>query len=130
MDLPAEYLDREQTFFKHQVLRHYLRSWSQKLASVSRTGRAVHLWYVDCFAGPWESRTDDRSDTSVAIGKGVQKQGKNGAYLEVKIDGPMLPEPVTATMQLTPSREGVYTLLWKRAGQGKGHPARKPKAAE
>ena len=68
MDLPAEYLDREQTFFKHQVLRHYLRAWSQKLASVTRTGRSVRLWYVDCFAGPWESHTNDRADTSGAIG--------------------------------------------------------------
>ncbi len=69
MDVPAEYQGgREQTFFKHQVLMHYLRAWSQKLASVGRTGRRVRLWYVDCFAGPWESRTETRADTSVAIG--------------------------------------------------------------
>jgi three-Cys-motif partner protein len=69
MDVPAEYQDgREQTFFKHEVLRNYLRAWSQKLGSVSQTGRRVRLWYVDCFAGPWSSRTEDHADTSVAIG--------------------------------------------------------------
>jgi three-Cys-motif partner protein len=55
-------------FFKHEVLRNYLRAWSQKLGSVSQTGRRVRLWYVDCFAGPWSSRTEDHADTSVAIG--------------------------------------------------------------
>lgn len=74
MDLPAEYRDREQTFFKHQVLRSYLRSWSQKMAGISRGGRSVRLWYVDCFAGPWESRTIDRVDTSVAIGLGALEE--------------------------------------------------------
>ena len=74
MELPEEYRDREQTFFKHQVLRHYLRSWSQKLAHPSRGGRAVRLWYVDCFAGPWESRNMSRADTSVAIGLGALEE--------------------------------------------------------
>jgi three-Cys-motif partner protein len=69
MDVPAEHQDgREQTFFKHAVLRQYLRSWSQKLGSISQTGRRVRLWYVDCFAGPWESKAEDRADTSVSIG--------------------------------------------------------------
>ena len=53
--------------------------------------------------------------TSIEIGRGVLKQGKDGAYLEVKIDGPILVAPVTATMDLKPSREGIYTLDWKRA---------------
>ena len=68
LETPSEYRDREQTYFKHLVLKHYLRSWSQKLSSISQRGHAVRLWYVDCFAGPWESRTQDRGDTSVAIG--------------------------------------------------------------
>lgn len=54
-------------------------------------------------------------NTSIEIGRGVRKQGKNGGYLEVKLDGPILPAPVTATMDLKPSREGTYTLEWKRA---------------
>jgi three-Cys-motif partner protein len=71
VDAPEEYRDREQTFFKHQVLKHYLHAWSQKLASVSQHGRKVRLWYVDCFAGPWESKSGNRDDTSVAIGLGA-----------------------------------------------------------
>ncbi|HVT08677.1 MAG TPA: three-Cys-motif partner protein TcmP [Polyangia bacterium] len=74
MDAPEEYRDREQTFFKHQVLSHYLRAWTQKLASVSRGGRTVRLWYVDCFAGPWQSQTDEQADTSVAIGLGALEE--------------------------------------------------------
>jgi uncharacterized protein (DUF736 family) len=62
--------------------------------------------------------------TSIEIGRGVGKQGKDGAYLEVKIDGPILPGPVTATMDLKPSREGIYTLIWKRPAQVGGE---KPK---
>jgi len=49
------------------VLSEYLRSWVQKLGSRSRFGQ-IRLWYVDCFAGPWESRSEDRTDTSVDIG--------------------------------------------------------------
>lgn len=48
------------------------------------------------------------------------KQGDAGAYLEVKIDGPVLPHPVIATMRLKPSREGIYRLHWKRMPKPKG----------
>lgn len=62
--VPQEYHRREQTFLKHRVLEEYLAVWSHKLGSIP--GR--HLWYVDVFAGPWESKGTDRADTSVAIG--------------------------------------------------------------
>ncbi len=64
---PDAYKGREQTWLKHRVLEEYLTSWAQKLGSVSRE-REVRLWYVDCFAGPWESGEKDLSDTSIAIG--------------------------------------------------------------
>ena len=54
--------------------------------------------------------------TSVEIGKAKRKPGKDGGSLEVKIDGPLLPAPIKATMDLKPSREGIYTLLWNRTG--------------
>ena len=38
--------------------------------------------------------------TSIEIGRAVRKQRKNGGYLEVKLDGPILPAPVTATSAL------------------------------
>lgn len=63
----STYEGREQTLLKHRVLRKYLQAWAHKLGSVAR-GRPVRLWYVDCFAGPWESRDENIVDTSVAIG--------------------------------------------------------------
>lgn len=62
--VPQEYHGREQTFLKHRVLEEYLAVWSHKLASIPGS----HLWYVDVFAGPWQSKGTDRRDTSVAIG--------------------------------------------------------------
>ena len=68
------YVGREQTLIKHFILKRYL----------SRFGRIVLLsnWksvtYVDCFSGPWNSHTDDLSDTSFAIAlaelRGIRNQ--------------------------------------------------------
>jgi three-Cys-motif partner protein len=65
--IPSEYHGREQTWLKHRVLSEYLRAWGHKLGSIARSG-PVTIFYVDCFAGPWRSRDQDREDTSVAIG--------------------------------------------------------------
>ncbi len=71
--IPKEYQGREQTWIKHRVLQEYLIIWASKLASVSRQGRPVQLWYVDTFAGPWQSRDENLQDTSIAIGlKAIQ----------------------------------------------------------
>jgi len=67
MDVPPEYVDREQTWLKHRVLQLYLEGWAHKLASVARH-RAVHLWYVDCFSGPWKAQHQELQDTSISIG--------------------------------------------------------------
>lgn len=67
------YADREQTEAKHYILRGYLQELAFKV---------MHAWdtlaYIDGFSGPWESRTDDHSDTSFMIAMGVLKdaQGK------------------------------------------------------
>ncbi len=66
--IPPEYEGREQTFLKHQVLKQYLSSWVQKLARTYQHGRIVRLWYVDCFAGPWQAAGENLEDTSIAIG--------------------------------------------------------------
>src|SRR3954469_18305836 len=67
--IPAEYRGREQTYLKHRVLSEYLRPWAQKIASTARATRGSRrLWYVDCFAGPWQSEHSNLDDTSVAIG--------------------------------------------------------------
>src|SRR5262249_36126611 len=55
------------TFLKHRVLQLYLTAWAHKLGSVARR-RAVRLWYVDCFAGPWRAVDQALADTSISIG--------------------------------------------------------------
>ncbi|MBS2031363.1 MAG: three-Cys-motif partner protein TcmP [Deltaproteobacteria bacterium] len=67
MPVPPKYHNREQTYLKHRVLNEYLLAWGHKLGSRSRFGR-VRLWYVDCFAGPWQQEGDELDDTSVCIG--------------------------------------------------------------
>lgn len=61
--IPPEYHGREQSWLKHQFLTEYLRAWAHKLGSTAR-----RLWYVDVFAGPWNSSAADLRDTSIRIG--------------------------------------------------------------
>ena len=67
MKIPNGYEGREQTYLKHQFLRHYLTRWAHMLGSIGRS-RRIRLCYVDCFAGPWQSEDEELLDTSVAIG--------------------------------------------------------------
>jgi three-Cys-motif partner protein len=80
----SEYIDREQTQAKHFILRGYLQELAFKV---------LHSWdiaYVDGFSGPWESKTDDFSDTSFMIAIGVLKDAqdkvatKNGVRRRIK----------------------------------------------
>ncbi|MGZ5280517.1 MAG: three-Cys-motif partner protein TcmP, partial [Pseudobdellovibrionaceae bacterium] len=66
--IPDSYKGREQTWIKHCVLKAYLGSWANKIASASKSSRPIRLWYIDTFAGPWESSADRLEDTSIAIG--------------------------------------------------------------
>lgn len=63
MAIPVEYQGREQSYLKHRFLKDYLDAWGHKLGKTKRK-----LWYVDCFAGPWGSKSPDLTDTSIAIG--------------------------------------------------------------
>lgn len=76
MGIPPEYEEREQTFLKHEVLRRYLERWALKLGSRGQF-QPTRLWYVDCFAGPWESRDVELRDTSVAIGLEALKRARD-----------------------------------------------------
>lgn len=67
VQVPAAYQGREHTWLKHRVLDLYLTGWAHKLGSVVRQ-RAVRLWYVDCFAGPWRTADEAMADTSISIG--------------------------------------------------------------
>lgn len=65
--VPFEYEGREQTYLKHRVLSNYLVAWAMKRGSAARF-KKVRLWYVDCFAGPWQAQDENLTDTSVCIG--------------------------------------------------------------
>lgn len=74
MTIPEQYKGREQTYLKHRVLSEYLESWAHKWGSLSRERKSVRLWYVDCFAGPWQAQGEALEDTSVAIGLNALEQ--------------------------------------------------------
>lgn len=67
MRIPPEYEGREQTLLKHLVLSEYIQGWAHKRGSRAKFGR-TKLWYVDCFAGPWNAFGEELRDTSVSIG--------------------------------------------------------------
>jgi three-Cys-motif partner protein len=62
MEIPAQYIGREQAYFKHCLLEAYLERLFMIVGQHQRT-----ICYVDCFAGPWKSQDDDLADTSIAI---------------------------------------------------------------
>ena len=64
MIVPEAYYGREQTYVKHRVLKLYLDSWPQKTRLACST-IPISLWYIDCFAGPWNAAEDDYRDTSI-----------------------------------------------------------------
>jgi three-Cys-motif partner protein len=69
------YVDREQTEAKHFILRRYLQELAFKV---------LHHWdaiaYIDGFSGPWESQTDDFSDTSFMIAISVLKDAQRRIF--------------------------------------------------
>lgn len=54
------YFEREQSAVKQYILREYLLPFALIIGTFS------DIAYVDCCAGPWESRTDNHVDTSFA----------------------------------------------------------------
>jgi three-Cys-motif partner protein len=73
-----EYKEREQSGIKHIALRKYLEA----------AARIIGLWkdfsYVDCCAGPWESRCQDYGDTSFGIAVETLKQTKEWLHNQGK----------------------------------------------
>jgi len=73
------YLEREQSAVKQYVLREYL------LPFALIVGTWKDIAYIDCCAGPWQSRAKDYADTSFAIAINalknaraeLSKQGRN-----------------------------------------------------
>lgn len=55
------YFGREQTKAKHFILKHYLQALAFKVLTFS------DITYVDGFSGPWETKTENFSDSSFMI---------------------------------------------------------------
>ena len=62
MQIPAEYIGREQAYIKHTVLCTYLT----RLFMIISAGESV-INYIDCFAGPWQDESDELQATSIGI---------------------------------------------------------------
>ncbi|MFL5209498.1 MAG: hypothetical protein ACJ8CC_10155, partial [Microvirga sp.] len=58
----ADYTGREQAYVKHVFLERYLETLFFKTASFYD-----HIFYVDGFAGPWQSANEQFEDTSFGI---------------------------------------------------------------
>ena len=75
----SAYVDREQTQAKHFILRGYLQELAFKV---------LHGWdiaYVDGFSGPWESKTEDFSDTSFMIAINVLKDAQDKVAVQTGV---------------------------------------------
>lgn len=67
----SDYVGREQSYVKHVLLEGYLEALVHKTAS-----RYSHIVYVDGFAGPWQSASEQFSDTSFGIGLSALRRAK------------------------------------------------------
>jgi three-Cys-motif partner protein len=56
------YIGREQTLVKHLILRRYIERFAH---IIGRNWDSIT--YVDCFSGPWNSRSPELADSSFAI---------------------------------------------------------------
>ncbi len=63
----SDYQDREQSGIKHYAIQHYLEAAARIL------GSRYDIKYVDCCAGPWNSRDSEYGDTSFGIAFKVLK---------------------------------------------------------
>ena len=67
----ADYAGREQSYVKHVFLERYLEALIFKTASVYS-----HIVYVDGFAGPWQSASEQFEDTSFGIALNALRRAK------------------------------------------------------
>src|SRR5690606_3187567 len=58
----ANYSGREHSLIKHAVLKAYLQRFFMILGK-----RFTRIAYIDGFAGPWNSKSAERSDSSAGI---------------------------------------------------------------
>lgn len=72
--VPDEYRGREQAYIKHRLLESYLEKLFLIIGGSARRLRLTEVCYVDCFAGPWASESEDLSDTSIGISLRILKK--------------------------------------------------------
>ncbi len=70
MSGPNPYAGREQTQAKHFILKRYLEGLAFKVLTFS------DLTFVDGFCGPWETQTENFSDSSFMIAITVLKNAQ------------------------------------------------------
>lgn len=68
------YSGREQTKAKHFILKHYLEALAFKVLTFS------NITYVDGFSGPWETRTENFSDSSFMIAIDVLRDAQKKIF--------------------------------------------------
>ena len=56
------YGGREQSRVKHLILKNYLQRFAHIIGQ-----KWPSITYVDCFAGPWQAKSQDLIDTSFGI---------------------------------------------------------------
>lgn len=69
---PSNYEGRGPALVKHTFINTYLPTLIAKIAS-----RYDEFVYVDLFAGPWDERTEDLSDTAFGIAVAAMRGGKS-----------------------------------------------------
>ncbi len=78
---PNLYVDREQTYVKHVVLKNYLERVAYNIFSFQD-----NFVYVDGFSGPWKSVGQDYEDTSFKISLGQLREVREGVKKGPKKD--------------------------------------------
>lgn len=66
------YHGREQSQVKHLILKRYLERFAFIIGSWSDS-----ITYIDCFSGPWKSRSENYEDTSFAIAIGELRKARD-----------------------------------------------------
>lgn len=80
MTLADPYSGREQTQAKHFILRSYLQALAFKVLTFS------DITYVDGFSGPWQTKTENFSDSSFMIAISVLKDAQRRIMEQRKIE--------------------------------------------
>lgn len=102
----SNYQGREQSRVKHLILQRYLQRFAFIIGSWSDS-----ITYIDCFAGPWQSRSDQYEDTSFAIAI-KELQAARDELARIRPDA----TPVKLRCLFIEKNKAAYQQLSKYAG--------------